>query len=70
MDCQAQIFQDLHLHFNDFKNGIEKEFAFLKEATSKNVGNFQSSLTLQQTYCAYLCSHVNSIYNKLVDLQW
>ena len=26
--------------FNNFKNGIEKEFAFLKEATSKNVGNF------------------------------
>ena len=40
--------QDLHLHFDNFKNGIEKEFAFLKEATSKNVGNFQSSLSLQQ----------------------
>ena len=52
-DCQAQIwkifqkhqtiledFQDLHLHFNDFKNSIEKEFAFLKEVTLKNVGNF------------------------------
>ena len=38
--------QDLHLHFNDFKNGIEKKIAFLKEATSKNVGNFQSSLSL------------------------
>ena len=49
MDRQAQIWkifqkhqtipddiQDLHFHFNDFKNGIEKEFAFLKEATSKN----------------------------------
>ena len=62
--------QDLHLHFNDFKNGIEKEFAFLKEATSKNVGNFQSSLNLQQTYSTSLCSHVNNIYNKLVELQW
>ena len=61
--------QDLHLHFDDFKNGIEKEFAFLKEATSKNVGNFQSSLNLQQTYSASLCSHVNNIYNKLVELQ-
>ena len=53
VDHQAQIWkifqkhqtileniQDLHLHFNDFKNGIEKEFTFLKEATSKNVGNF------------------------------
>ena len=25
--------QDLHFHIDDFKNGIEKEFAFLKEAT-------------------------------------
>ena len=62
--------QDLHLHFDDFKNSIEKEFAFLKEATSKNVGNFQSSLNLQQTYSASLCSHVNNIYNKLAELQW
>ena len=82
MDRQAQIWkifqkhqtilddiQDLHFHFNDFKNGIEKEFALLKEATWKNVGNFQSSLNLQQTYSASLCSHVNNIYNKLVELQ-
>ena len=62
--------QDLCLHFDDFKTGIEKEFTFLKEATSKNVGNFQSSLNLQQTYSTSLCSHVNNIYNKLVELQW
>ena len=61
--------QDLHFHFNDFKNSIEKEFAFLKEATSKSVGNFQSSLSLQQTYSASLCSHVNNVYNKLAELQ-
>ena len=67
-DCQAQIwkifqkhqtiredFQDLHLHFDDFKNSIEKEFAFLKEATKRNIENFQSSLTLQQMYSASLC---------------
>ena len=83
VDCQAQIWkifqkhqmipediQDLHLHFNDFKNSIEKEFAFLKEVTSKNVGNFQTSLNLQQTYSASLCSHVNNIYKKLEELQW
>ena len=52
------------------KNGIEKESAFLKEATRKNVENFQSSLSLQQTYSASLCSHVNNIYNKLAELQW
>ena len=61
--------QDLHFYINNFKNGIEKEFAFLKEATRKNVENFQSSLSLQQTYSASLCSHVNNIYNKLVELQ-
>ena len=34
--------QDLHLHIDDFKTNIEKEFNFLKEATRKNVENFQS----------------------------
>ena len=63
-------FQDLHLHFDDFKNSIEKNFAFLKEATLKNVENFQTSLNLQQTYSTSLCSHVNNIYNKLAELQW
>ena len=61
--------QDLHLHIDDFKNHIEKEFTFLKEATQKNIENFQSSLNLQQTYSASLCSHVNNIYNKLAELQ-
>ena len=59
----------MHLHFDEFKNSIENEFAFLKEGTSKNIGNFQTSLDLQQTYSASLCSHVNNIYNKLVELQ-
>ena len=83
MDHQAQIWkifrkhqmipddiQDLHFHLDDFKNGIEKEFAFLKEATQKNVENFQSSLNLQQMYSTSLCSLVNNIYNKLAELQW
>ena len=42
--------QDLHFHFDDFKNSIEKDFKFLKEATSRNIENFQTSLNLQQTY--------------------
>ena len=61
--------QDLHLHIDDFKTNIEKEFNFLKEATCKNVENFQSSLNLQQTYSTALCSHVNNIYNKLSKIQ-
>ena len=81
-DCQSQIwkifqkhqtimedFQDLHLHFDDFKNSIEKDFKFLKEATSRNVENFQTSLNLQQTYSASLCLHINNIYNKLAELR-
>ena len=57
------------MHIDDFKSGIEKEFAFLKEATRKNVKNFQSSLNLQQTYSAALCFHINNIYNKLAEIQ-
>ena len=61
--------QDLHLHIDNFKTGIEKEFAFLKEATHKNVENFQSSFNLQQMYSTALCSHINNIYNKLMEIQ-
>ena len=61
--------QDLHFHLDDFKTNIEKEFSLLKEATRKNVENFQSSLNLQRTYSTALCSHVNNIYNKLAEIQ-
>ena len=61
--------QDLHFHIDDFKSNIEKEFAFLKEATHKNMENFQSSLNLQQMYSTALCSHINNIYNKLAEIQ-
>ena len=61
--------QDLHFHFDDFKNTLEKDFKSLKEATSRNIENFQTSLNLQQTYSASLCSHVNNIYGKLSELQ-
>ena len=61
--------QDLHLHFNDFKNSLESDFKFLKEATSQNIQNIHQSLTLQQTYSSSLCSHVNNIYSKLSELQ-
>ena len=41
---------NLHLHIDDFKTNIQKEFNFLKEATRKNIKNSQTSLNLQQTY--------------------
>ena len=68
VDHQAQIwkifqihqtiledFQDLHLHFNNLKISIEKEFASVKEATKRNIENFKNSITLQQTYSPSLC---------------
>ena len=67
-DIQDDI-HDLHLHIDDFKINIEKEFNFLKEATCKNVENFQTLLNLQQTYSAALCSHVNNIYHKILEIQ-
>ena len=51
------------------KIALEKDFKFLKEATSRNIENCQTSLNLQQTYSSSLCLHVNSIYNKLSELQ-
>ena len=81
-DCQSQIWkifhkhqtipedlQDLHFHFDDFKNSIEKDFKFLKEATLRNVKNFQTSLNLQQTYSSSVCLHVNNTNSKLSELQ-
>ena len=59
---------DLHLHIDDFKGNIQKEF-FLKEATRKNIENFQASLRLQQTYSVALGSHINNIYHKISELQ-
>ena len=61
--------QDLHFHFNDFKTSLEKDFKYLKEATSQNIQNIQTSLNLQQMYSSSLCSHVNNIYSKLSELQ-
>ena len=60
---------DLHLHIDNFKINIQKEFNFLKEVTHKNVENFQTSLNLQQTYSAALGSHINNIYNKISEIQ-
>ena len=61
--------QDLHLHFDSFKSSIETDFKHLKEATSHNMQNIQTSLGIQQTYSSTLCSHINNIYSKLSKLQ-
>ena len=61
--------EDLHLHFDSFKTSLEIEFKHLKELTSHNIKNIQTSLSIQQTYSSKLCSHVNNIYSKLSKLQ-
>ena len=61
--------EDLHLHYDSFKTSLEMEFKHLKEATSHNVKNIQTSLSIQQTYSSTLCSHINNIYSKFSELQ-
>ena len=60
---------NLHLHIDNFKGNIQKDFNFLKEATRKNIENFQASLSSQQTYSVALGSHINNIYHKISKLQ-
>ena len=60
---------NLHLHIDDFKTNIKKEFNFLKEVTRKNIENFQTLLNLKQTYSVALCSYVNNIYHKILEIQ-
>ena len=60
---------NLHLHIDDFKASILKKFNFLKEVTCKNVKNFQTALNLQQTYSVALCSHINNIDHKILEIQ-
>ena len=61
--------EDLHLHFDSFKSSIETNFKHLKEGTSCNMQNIQTSLSILQTYSSTLCSHINNIYNILSELQ-
>ena len=48
---------------------LETDFNHLKEATSRNIQNIQTSLNLHQMYSSSLCSHINNIYSKLSELQ-
>ena len=55
-------------HFHDLQTTLQTEFNLLKKATSKNIENLHDAINLQQTYTTFLCSHVNAIYSKLVQL--
>ena len=56
-------------HFHDLQITLQTEFALLKKATSKNIEQFQDAINLQQMYITSLCSHINTIYAKLVQLK-
>ena len=55
-------------HFHNLQTTLQTEFNLLKKATSKNIKNLHNAINLQQTYTTSLCSHVNSIYTKLAQL--
>ena len=55
-------------HFHDLQTTLQTEFNLLKKATSKNIENLHNAINLQQTYTTSLCSHINSIYTKLAEL--
>ena len=55
-------------HFHDLKTTLQAEFSLLKKATSKNIENIQEAVQSQQAYTTALCSHINSLYTKLVQL--
>ena len=56
-------------HFHDLQTTLPTEFALLKKATSKNIEQFQDAINLKQIYTTSLCSHVNTICVKLVQLE-
>ena len=55
-------------HFHNLQTTLQTEFNLLKKATSKNIENLHDTINLKQTYTTSLCTHVNSIYTKLAEL--
>ena len=55
-------------HFHDPKITRQAEFNLLKKATSKNIDNIQEAVQSQQAYTTALCSHIDSLYTKLAQL--
>ena len=55
-------------HFHDLQTALQTKFSLLKKANSKDIENLQEDINLQQTYTTSLCSHINSIYAKLAQL--
>ena len=68
---QSQLFTVLE-KYHQVPNSLEdfkSQFLSLKEATSRNLGNLQQALNLQQTYITALCSHINVIFSRITKLE-
>ena len=61
-------YHSLQDHFCDLKTTLKAECDLLKKATSTNIQNIQEAVQSQQAYTTALCSHINSLYTKLVQL--
>ena len=54
--CQSKLWKVLQKYYKvpddfiDFKSQLCTDFAYIKEATPKNIDNLQQALNLQQTY--------------------
>ena len=55
-------------HFHDLQTTLQTEFNLLKKATFKNIENLYDAIDLQQMYTTSLCSHINTIYTNLAQL--
>ena len=61
-------YERLSDHFHDLQTTLQTKFNLLKKVTSKNIENLHDAINLQQTCTTSLCSLVNSIYTKVVQL--
>ena len=53
----------------DSLENLQSQFYFLKEATSRKVGNLQQAITVQQAYTASLSSYINNILPEITKLE-
>ena len=61
-------YHSLQDHFCDLKTTLKAECDLLKKATLTNIQNIQEAVQSQQAYTTALCSLINSLYTKLVQL--
>ena len=68
---QSQLFTVLEKYhlLLDSLVGLQSQFGFLKQATSKNVKYLQQAINVQQTYTANLCTYINNFLHGITKLE-